>query len=59
MKKYVIVAYPESDEGYLPRQEKIVEARDSEEALYKGWRLFPEYHQVGAFEVEDQLKKSV
>lgn len=53
MKKYVIVAYPECDEDHLPRQEKIVEARDSEEALYKGWRLFPEYHQVGAFEVED------
>lgn len=54
MKKYVIVAYPECDEGCLPRQEKIIYARDSEEALYKGWREFPEYHQVGAFEVEDK-----
>lgn len=52
MKKYVIVAYPESDEGYLPRQEKTIYAKDHDEAQAKAWREFPEYHQVGAFEVE-------
>ena len=53
MKKWQIVAYAEHDEGYLSRKEAIVYARDSEEALYKGFRMFPEYHEVGAFEIEE------
>ena len=52
MKKYVIVAYPECDEGYLPRQEKIIEARSHAEAERVAWREFPEYHEIGAFEME-------
>ena len=55
MKKWQVVAYVKCDEGhYLPRKEAIVYARDSEEALYKGWRMFPEYHEVGAFELEEK-----
>ena len=53
MKKYVIVAYPESNEDYLPRQEKTIYAKDHDEAQVKAWREFPEYHEVGAFEIED------
>lgn len=54
MKKYTIVAYPECDEGYLPRQEKIIYAKDWDDAISKAWREFPEYHQVGAFEIEEK-----
>jgi len=53
MKKWQIVAYAESDEGYS-RKEVTVYARDHEEALYKGFRMFPEYHEVGAFEIEGE-----
>ena len=56
MKKWQIVAYAEHDEGYLPRKEAVVYARDSEEALYKGFRMFPEYHEVGAFEIKEDNK---
>lgn len=52
MKKYCIVAYAEVDgDYYLPRQEKIITARNHAEAESKAWREFPEYHEVGAFEV--------
>ena len=51
MKKYTIVAYPDED-GY-PRKETTVFAENQEKAKALGWRLFPEYHEVGAFEVCD------
>jgi hypothetical protein len=54
MKKWLIVAYPECDEGYLPRQEKEVYAETHAEAERKGFRLFPEYHEVGAYEIEEK-----
>ena len=54
MKKYTIVAYPECDEGYLPRKEKTIYAKDRNDALNKAWREFPEYHEVNAFEVEEE-----
>jgi hypothetical protein len=53
MKKWCIVAYPECDEGYLPRQEKEVYAETHAEAERKGFRLFPEYHEIGAYEIEE------
>ena len=53
MKKWKIVAYPECDEGYLPRKEAFVFAETHAEAEDKGWRMFPEYHEVGAFEVKE------
>ena len=53
MKKWQIVAYAECDEGYLPRKEAIVYADTHAEAERKGWRMFPEYHELGAFEMED------
>lgn len=54
MKRWTIVAYPECDEGYLPRQEREVYAKDWDEAISKAWDLWPEYHQVGAYEVEER-----
>ena len=52
MKKWQIVAYAECDEGYLPRKEAVVYAETHREAETKGFRMFPEYHEVGAFEIE-------
>lgn len=54
MKRWLIVAYPEHDEGYLPRQEKEIYAETHTEAERKGFRLFPEYHEIGAYEVEEK-----
>ena len=51
-KKWTIVAYPECDEGYLPRKEQIIYADDHDEAMRIAWRTFPEYHEVGAYEME-------
>ena len=48
MKKYVIVAYPEDG---MPRREKVVSARTKDEAESMGWRLFPEYHEIGVYEI--------
>lgn len=56
MKKWQIIAYPECDEGYLPRQEAIVEAQTHSAAIRKGFKLFPEYHEVGAYEIEEEKK---
>jgi hypothetical protein len=55
MKKYTIVAYAECEGNYyLPRQEKEIFARSHDEAISRAWREFPEYHEVGAFEIEEK-----
>ena len=51
MAKYCIIAYPDED-GYT-RTETTVEARDKTEAWYKASRLFPEYHEIGIYEVKN------
>lgn len=48
-KLYNIVAYPDKD-GY-PRREATVSATDRDDALAQGWKIFPEYHEINAFEV--------
>lgn len=54
MPKFVIVAYPECEGNYyLPRKEKTIIAHDHAEAERIAWREFPEYHEIGAFEVEE------
>ena len=54
MKKWTIVAYAECEGNYsLPRKEVEVSANTHEEAMNKAWRLFPEYHQLGAYEVTE------
>ena len=51
-KKWTIVAYPECDEGYLPRKEQIIYAINHDEAMRIAWRTFPEYHEVGAYKMD-------
>lgn len=53
LKKFTIVAYPECDEHILVRQEKDIYAKSHAEAIRIAWRTFPEYHEVGAFEIEE------
>lgn len=54
MKKWNIIAYAECEQNYcLPRREKTVYAKDHYEAQKLAWREFPEYHEVGVFEVEE------
>ena len=48
--KYHVIAYADED-GYS-RRETVIEARDTDEALYMAWRMFPEYHEVGVFETK-------
>ena len=48
-KRWIIVAYPE--EG-LPRREATVVAATHELAIWQGFNIFPEYHKVGAYEVD-------
>lgn len=50
MKKYNVIAYPDED-GY-PRRETIILANSQAEAQNKAWRLFPEYHEIGVFEMK-------
>ena len=50
-KKWTIVAYAEE---HLPRKEKTVYAQTHSEAIRKGFRLFPEYHEVGAYEADEE-----
>lgn len=52
--KWKIVARPdEEDYDYgLRPQEKVIEAGSYEEAIQIAWREYPEYHQVGAYEIK-------
>lgn len=50
MKKYEVIAYPDED-GY-PRQSTIIYAKNHDQAQDMAWRLFPEYHEVGVFEMK-------
>ena len=52
MKKYIIVAYADY-EGNLPCKEKIIIAKDQDDAASIAWCEFPEYHEVGVFEMEE------
>ena len=52
MKKYSVVAHPDED-GY-PRKEAVIEAENHTQAQAKAWRLFPEYHEVGVYELEGE-----
>lgn len=50
MKKYNVVAYPDGEGN--KRQEAVIEAADYTQAQIKAWKMFPEYHEIGVFEVE-------
>ena len=51
MPKFRVVAFGDSEYGML-KKEKVIEASNREEAVRIGWREFPEYHEVGVYEVE-------
>ena len=55
MKVYRIIAYAEPRNG-LKRDEAIVRASDHNNAISIGWKLFPEYHQIAAFEAEGEVR---
>lgn len=50
MKKYNVVAYPDEDGN--KRQEAVIEAVDYRQAQIKAWKMFPEHHEIGVYEVE-------
>lgn len=54
MKKYRVIAYPDEDGYPTQRQETTIEAENHEQAEKIAFRLFPEYHEVGAFELEGE-----
>ena len=47
--KYTVVAYAEER---LPRKEVDITAKTKDEAWNKAWKMFPEYHEVGVFEID-------
>ena len=53
MKKYLIKAYGDY-EMRLKQQEKVITANDEEEAWIIAWKTFPEYTQLGVFEMEEE-----
>lgn len=55
MAKWKIVARPDEEDCHygLKPQEKVIEAKDWDEAMDIAWREFPEYHEVGAYRKED------
>ena len=50
MKRYTVIAYPDED-GY-PRQETTIKAENTKQAQDIAWRMFPEYHEVGVYEMK-------
>lgn len=53
MAKWKIVAYPDEENHSMGRKEKIVEVAGRDEAMDIGYKLFPEYHELGAYEVKE------
>jgi hypothetical protein len=51
MKKYNVKAYG-NYERRLKQQEKIITAKDEEDAWIKAWKEFPEYDELLVTEVE-------
>ena len=52
IKSWRIVAFPDPEEG-LQKKEIIVQAFGRYEAMDKGWRTFPEYHEIGVYEIKE------
>lgn len=53
MTKWKIVAYPDEENYSMGRKEKIIEAIDKTQAQRIAWQTFPEYHEVGVYEVKE------
>lgn len=52
MARYTVIAYADED-GY-PRKETIITAKDETQAWDKAWQMFPEYHEIGVFEMKGE-----
>lgn len=52
MKKYEIIAYADWEYG-LNKKTKVITAKDEEEAWIIAWKTFPEYHELGVWELEE------
>jgi hypothetical protein len=50
--KWKIIAYADPEDG-LKRKEKTVKAPDHDAAMRIAWCEFPEYHEIGAYEVKE------
>lgn len=57
MPKWTIIAYADAEYG-LPKREKVIEAKDRDEAMNIGWKEFPEYHEIGAYMISWGLKNN-
>lgn len=52
-KTYVVKAYADWDRQ-LKEKTKVITANDEEEAWILAWKTFPEYTQLGVFEMEEE-----
>ena len=52
MPKYDVKAYADWDRG-LKAQTTVIEAKDEEEAWIIAWKTFPEYKEVGVWELKE------
>ena len=53
MNKYKVVAYADPEEG-LSKKTSLAFAETREEAMAQAWKIFPEYHEVNVFLIEDK-----
>lgn len=53
MAKWKIVAYPDEENRSVGKKEIVIEANGRYEAMDIGYKLFPEYHELGAYEVKE------
>ena len=57
MARYDVIAYP--DEEGNKRQSTIIKAENYENALKMAWRMFPEHHEIGVYEIDEELAESM
>ncbi len=53
MPKFEIKAYPDWEYG-LKGKTKIITAKDEEEAWTIAWKTFPEYHELGVWQMPER-----
>ena len=51
MKKYLVKAYADAEYG-LKEQRLIIDAENYDKAQEIAWDRFPDYHEVGVFELK-------
>jgi hypothetical protein len=56
MAKFEIIAYADWEYG-LKKKTKIITAKDEEEAWTIAWKTFPEYHELGVYQMPEGSEK--